>query len=83
MSEQMELFHEVRTPTSAPLAERVRPRALDDVVGQEKLMAQVACCAACSRPVTGAPDIVGPARQRQDHPRQTHREQRWGCALWL
>ncbi len=40
MSEQMELFHEVRTPTSAPLAERVRPRALDDVVGQEKLMAQ-------------------------------------------
>jgi replication-associated recombination protein RarA len=31
-----------------PLAERMRPRELDEYYGQEKLLAEGGCCALCS-----------------------------------
>ncbi|MCD4829995.1 MAG: replication-associated recombination protein A [Candidatus Cloacimonetes bacterium] len=39
MSEQTKLFEPQGKPTNIPLAERVRPQSLDDIVGQEKLLA--------------------------------------------
>lgn len=40
MSDQIELFEQTVKPTNVPLAERVRPQQLDDIVGQTKLLAE-------------------------------------------
>ena len=59
-----------RRHAAAPLAVRMRPRTLDELVGQEQLRAAglAAAPAGRGRPVDVAA-AVGPARHRQDHDR--------------
>ena len=61
-------------PPPAPLAERMRPRTLDEFVGQEALLAPGPAAARgdrARRAAVGHP--VGPARHRQDHAGAAHR----------
>jgi len=68
----MDLFdhaHQKRMKTEAPLAARMRPRTLDEFVGQEAIVAPESCCAGRSRP-TGCfrPSSCGGRRERAKPP---------------
>ena len=64
-------------PPTAPLADRMRPRATAELVGQAHLLGKGHVLE--TRPGRGPvaePDPVGAARQRQDHPRAADRARR-------
>ena len=64
-----------RTPAAGtPLAERMRPRTLDEVVGQDEILAPGQAAARGHRARPAAVDHpLGSAGHRQDHARADHR----------
>ena len=58
----------------APLAERMRPRTLDEYVGQEHLLGPgKPLRVQIERDDVGIDDLLGPAGSGQDHAGQDHR----------
>ena len=57
MATKQNLFdarREELTEQEAPLAARMRPRTLDEFIGQEHIVGPGACCGAPSRPISSA-----------------------------
>ena len=61
------MFEETRA--NVPLAERLRPRNIDEVIGQKHCSARASRCGCVRVRQSPFDDPVGPARRRQDHAR--------------
>ena len=67
--------HEANLPKAQPLAARMRPRSLDEFVGQEHFLGpgKLSAATAAGRSARLG-DLLRPARQRQDGPGPRHRQ---------